>query len=343
MYEPYIERLARNIASIKKHLELSALVRSMISDRSISCSKGSSLCFDVGAMYASSPDPTDWKIIDHCSVVTRLYAVFERFVEDILGAHLQFLEANVAYDQLDEKFRSHHRKSVGQMLIDLDKDRYKDSITFNSILSDIGGIFRGERYRLLPEAMLSHDQNLRMKDLVSLFDRCGIPKLAEWIGRHRAIKIFFKGGRQSDKADAELDQLVQYRNEAAHGGIEVTDVLGTDILIEYADFVEALCSALAECVQRNCIARAEELGKTRRTGVITEIFSDRRVVAIVGGGTFKVSDRPYLCGEGFCYRATIESIHHDDSPVPSVTLLNDTEIGFALDVEPVKRALIYYY
>jgi hypothetical protein len=264
MYEPFVERLARNITSIKKHIELSGLVRSMISDRSMGCSNASGLCFDLGAIYASSPDPTDWKVIDHCSVVTRLYAVFEKFVEEILGAHLQFLEANVAYDQLDEKFRAHHRKSIGQMLMDLDKDRYKDSVTFDSILNDIGGMFRGERYRLLPQAMLSHDQNLRMKDVIALFERCGIPKLSEWTNRHRAIRNFFKGGRQSDKADAELDQLVQYRNEAAHGGIEVTDVLGSDILIEYADFIEVLCSALAECVQRNCIAKAEELARLIR-------------------------------------------------------------------------------
>lgn len=227
--------------------------------------------------------------------------------------------------------------------MDLDKDRYKDSVTFDSILNDIGGMFRGERYRLLPQAMLSHDQNLRMKDVIALFERCGIPKLSEWTNRHRAIRNFFRGSRQSDKADAELDQLVQYRNEAAHGGIEVTDVLGADILIEYADFIEVLCSALAECVQRNCIAKAEELGKTRRIGVVTEVYSNRRVVAIVGKGTFKVKDRPYLCGEAYCYRATIESIHQDDSPAPSVTLLNDTEVGFALDVEPMKMASIYYY
>lgn len=343
MYEPFVERLARNIASIKKHVGLSSLVRSMISDHSMGCSNAAGLCFDVGAIYNSSPDPTDWKIIDHCSVVTRLYAVFEKFVEDILGAHLQFLEANVAYDQLDEKFRSHHRRSIGQMLMDLDKDRYKDVVTFDSILTDIGGIFRGERYRLLPQAMLSHDQNLRMKDLIALFDRCGIPKLSEWTTRHRAIKKFFREGRQSDRVDAELDQLVQYRNEAAHGGTGVTDVLGTEILIEYADFIEALCLALAECIQRNCILKAEELGKTRKIGVITEVYSERRVVAIVGKGTFKVKDRPYLCGEAYCYRATIESIHQDSHPLPSITLLNDTEMGFAFDVNPMKMAAIYYY
>jgi hypothetical protein len=297
----------------------------------------------LGAIYSASPDPTDWKIIDHCSVVTRLYAIFEKFVEEILGAHLQFLEANVAYEELDQKFRAHHRKSIGQILIDLDKDRYKDSVTFESVLSDIGGIFAGDKYRLLPQAMLSHDQNLRMKDVTALFERCGIPKLSEWVGRHRAIRDFFKSGRQSDKADAELDQLVQYRNEAAHGGIEVTDVLGADILIEYADFIQALCEALAECVQRKCIEKAEELGKTRRIGIITEIFSSRRVVAIVGGATFKLNDRPYLCGDGYCYRATIESIHLDDTSLPHITLLNDTQIGFSFDVVPIKKAGIYYF
>src|SRR6266404_3350668 len=179
MYEPLVERLVRNIVAIKKQIQLSGAIRSMVGDRSLKCTNASGLCFDIGAVYDAAPDTTDWRIIDHCSAVTRLYAVYERFVEEILGAHLQYLEQNVAYGDLDEKFRLQHRRSIGQILLDLDKDRYKDTLSFDSILDDISGIFHGQKYRLLPQAMLAHDQNLRMKDLGSLFERCGISNVFE--------------------------------------------------------------------------------------------------------------------------------------------------------------------
>jgi hypothetical protein len=135
---------------------------------------------------------------------------------------------------------------------------------------------------------------------------------------------------------------VQYRNDAAHGGIDVTDLLGPDVLVEYPDFIVALCIALAERVQRISIETAEALGKTHKSGVISEVYSERRVVAIVGGGTFKKLDKPYLCGDYYCFRATIESIHQNDESKESITILEDSEVGFKFDVEPIKRASIYY-
>jgi hypothetical protein len=31
------------------------------------------------------PKATEWRIYDHCAVVTRLYAIYERFVEELIS------------------------------------------------------------------------------------------------------------------------------------------------------------------------------------------------------------------------------------------------------------------
>jgi hypothetical protein len=182
-----------------------------------------------------------------------------------------------------------------------------------------------------------------MLELNALCSRCGIGNASTWIAKHRLVKDFFRDqGRQSDTAEAELNQLVQYRNDAAHGGAAVDTVLGPDVLVEYIEFVEALCGALVECVQASVLAEATVIGGASRAGSITERFRENRVVAIVGKQTFKVGDSVYLAGENYCYLAKIISIMEDDVLKDSITVLNDKEVGFSFDVPPVKRAEIYY-
>lgn len=83
----------------------------------------------------------DWKVIDHCSAVTRLYAIYEQFVHELIRAFLSFLESSVAYPQLDAPLRAEHRRMLGQVLINLDRERYQ-SLNFESIIGDLKEAFR---------------------------------------------------------------------------------------------------------------------------------------------------------------------------------------------------------
>jgi len=70
-----------------------------------------------------------------------------------------------------------------------------------------------------------------MAELKRLFGHCGLLEIESWVAKHSAIKDFFRLSHVfSETAESELKQIVEYRNEAAHG--EVDQVLGTDVLIE---------------------------------------------------------------------------------------------------------------
>jgi hypothetical protein len=291
--------------------------------------------------YKRTPDLTEWRIIDHCSAVTRLYSIYERFVHELLGAFLAFLESSAAYPDLDASLRAEHRRSLGQVLLSMDQERYR-ALQFESIIEDLAKAFsHSGSYRLLPEAMLAHEQNLRLTELSKLFNRCGITGVTEWVLKHRVLKKFFsEQERQSDKADAELKQIVNYRNDAAHGDVDT--VLGAEILMEYTEFLSAMLQALAECVQWWVIEKSLEYKKTRLAGKINEIFSKNVVVAIVENSTFAVDDFVYLRGEGYCYRVKILSLQDNGEDITTRTVLSPIELGIGFNSEPKKRAEIYY-
>lgn len=342
MFAGILSRSQASIQTLKSHIFFSDNVRTLVGERAIQCHIQDKLCFDVGRIYGDAPDSVGWKIIDHCSAVVRLYAIFEDFLHEIFRGYLSFLEANFKYDELDDSVRKAHRKAIGQILVDLDKDRYRN-LTLHSIVEDISSARTGDfRYRLLPEAMLSHDQNLRMQDLGQLCARCGVDNVLTWVAKHRLVKAFFlEQSRQSDTADAELRQLIQYRNDAAHGGVEVDDVLGAEVLGEYADFISVLCVCIAECLQRSVISKKEKTGNIQRLGRITEKLKDNVAIAIIGSSKIDVDDSVYLVGESFCFDARISSIQLDGVSHASVTILKDREVGLKFNREPLRGADIF--
>lgn len=190
--------------------------------------------------------------------------------------------------------------------------------------------------------MLAHDQNLRMAELVDLFRKCGVGNVQDWLPKHPAVRKFFSDqGRQSDKVDAELKNLVTYRNDAAHGGVEVDQLVGREILVEYADFLAALFHALAECAQSAVIQKLIQQEKVWLVGKVTEVYSDNIVVAIVEKATFSVNDFVYLRGDAYCRRARIVSLQDDGNAIQKKTVLSASELGLKFDVKPSKAAEIF--
>ena len=152
-------------------------------------------------------------------------------------------------------------------------------------------------YQIQPEALLRVEQNLRMAELQRLFSQCGLMNIEAWINSHSAMKGFFaEQSRLSETAASELKQIVEYRNEAAHG--EVDDVLGTQVLIEFTHFFEALCRSIVEFIQYDTLRRAKATGLATRVGVIFERFRDGVVVAKMMNATVSVGDHLYVFGKG---------------------------------------------
>ncbi|WP_446358366.1 MAE_28990/MAE_18760 family HEPN-like nuclease [Coleofasciculus sp. A1-SPW-01] len=129
---------------------------------------------------------------DHCAVVTRLYAIYERFVENLIREWIQVLpDLFPVYADLEERICNTHRIGVARLLLDLTKNRFGHL----SIEEVIRGLFygasgTGTKYELLPDAFLLHEQNLRREPLEKMFADAGIGNAWTWVEKYRKIKNF---------------------------------------------------------------------------------------------------------------------------------------------------------
>ena len=302
--------------------------------------------FQFADLVKNTPNEIDWKVYDHCATVTRLYAIYERFVEDIISEWLRLLPELVSsYSKLENKIQTTHREGVGRLLLDLNKSRFQHLSAEKVVQSLLSGVTDSQPYELLPEAFLLYEQNLRKEQLEKLFPSVGIENSWKWIKNHRSIKNFVEEitGDQST-AEAELKKLIDYRNDAAHGAVSIDEILGTQELLDLTSFVKALCKALIELVTYYVISRKEVIGTAKNIGKITEWFSKpKAAVATINNITLSVGDQIWLVNESnsYCQLAKIESLKLDDISQTTINIGSETEVGLRFNTEARQGLSLY--
>lgn len=331
MHSALLDRSLEALDAVRKHISFSAKLRNQVAIPSFGCKAEEHKCFDIVQLLGDPADPTSWRVIDHCAAITRTYALFESFILQILREYLSFLSGAYKLSALEEAFKTKYTRGLGQILIDHEKQKYQNLDIVSVINAASDAVTDKDGYQLQPEALLRFEQNLRMTELHRLFNQCGLSGIEAWVTSHRAVESFFAAqSRLSETASSELKQIVDYRNEAAHG--DVDDVLGAEVLIEFTHFFEALCYSIVDFIQYDTLRRSKELGRTTTVGFISERFRDDIVVAKVANATLTVGDDLYVFGKGLTMRAKIGSIQLNDVGVKTADIDAETEVGLRIGV-----------
>jgi hypothetical protein len=301
---------------------------------------------EFAALIEVIPSKQEWRIYDRSAVVTRLYAIYERFVEDLISDWLRRMPDLVPrYSDLGQTVQNTHREGIGRLLIDIKKNRFQH-LSVEKVVQGLScGITDTGKYELLPDAFLLHEQNLRKEVLETVLKNAGIDEAWKWVSNHKEIKYFVEEvrGRQNT-AEGELKQLVDYRNEAAHGSTD--EILGTQELLDLADFVEALCKSLADLVTYNIILLQRDRGLVREIGKITEwLPKPQAYVAKVQNVILTVEERVFLVlvndKLSYCYAAKVESIQLHGISHNHVEITSEEEVGLKFDSDARIGLTIY--
>jgi hypothetical protein len=284
----------------------------------------------VSSLIDTTPESTLWRVFDHCAAVTRLYAIFERFIGECVRAWLGELPSLGAYTALPEGFRTVHRRGVARVLMDHDKARFS-SLAVPSILANyLNAVNDGPNYFVLPEAFLNDSRSFQPNRINELLSNLGLNGGWQWITRSRHVVEFItevRGGQNT--ADAELQAFINYRNEAAHGVAD--DFLGVIPLTQYVDFILSLCRAMQEFFVSNWVQRQLASGRVVRLGSVTERFRNNIVVCRLANCRIRLGTRLFVHNDNSCYAVTIKSLRVNDVVFEDVTVESETEVGMGLD------------
>jgi hypothetical protein len=342
MFQELLNTVKVKTSTVRALIQTNERLREIVFGRGSVTRQESDEDTELSVLIKGVPGVTDWRVYDHCAVVTRLYAIYERFVENLITDWVRLLPSIFPrYVDLEETIQNTHRTGVGRLLCDLKKNRFEHL----SIDQVVQGLFRGvtgeEEYALLPDAFLLHEQNLRKGVLEQLLAGAGIQNAWAWVEKHRAVKHFLEVRVSENTAEGELNELITYRNEAAHGAV-IDNFLGSNALLELCEFIETLCQALAELVTYQVIEQQKSIGQVREIGRITEWFKkSRAAVAKVEETSLSIRGSLFLVGEAYCQLATIESIRIDDVDQETVKTTSGMEVGLKFDVDAREGLRLY--
>ena len=346
MFQNLLMAVKANISAIRSIIKTNEKIRDIaFGDVSLRTEEIQQLLINISQ---DIPELTDWRVYDHCAVVTRLYAIYETFVEDLIRDWLILLpELYPNYLNLEESIRNTHQIGVGRLLIELKKNRYSH-LNPETVMR---GLFYGntgqEKYELVSDAFLFHEDNLRKDTLERLLTNSGIPNTWSWVVNHRDVKNFLREIRGNDNtAEQELNTFISYRNDAAHStNIDVW--LSAKELLELCDFVESLCQALTELVNYQVLERKKSIGQAQEVGKITAWLKQPKAAILTADGEYPLSvgNSVFLANKSksYCQLATIETIQDNNNFItdPDFKTTPEMELGLKFDVDARKDLRLY--
>jgi hypothetical protein len=131
MFQNLLMAVKANISAIRSIIKTNEKIRDIaFGDVSLRTEEIQQLLINISQ---DIPELTDWRVYDHCAVVTRLYAIYETFVEDLIEDWLILLPSLYSnYSELNETIRKTHQSGVGRLLQEIlkeDNHRYKNLST----------------------------------------------------------------------------------------------------------------------------------------------------------------------------------------------------------------------
>jgi len=305
----------------------------------------------------NSISTTEWKIYEHSAVVVQLYATYENFVEELISKWVDALPQLVTkYDQLEEVIRKNHRIGVGKLISTFGENKY--DLKLDQIIQGLSdGINKNSTYKLIPESFLINCQNnLRQGELKKLFGYVGLTEFEsgwKWLKHHQNVKEYIDNILgESNILENQLDLFIEYRNASAHSLVPENDSLGYDSLLNWCDFVDAMCQALADLLMYHFLKKKLTINEAKKIGEITNYYPNKKVLtASVNSVTLSLEDTIFIVNvnqeSSYCKAARIRELRNkNEQSKQSLRIRKEQNISIQIDIinaiKPPKKTYEIY-
>lgn len=264
------------------------------------------LYLELSARSALGSNLARERVFRHSAVVTQLYCIYESFAETILDFWLARLPRYRLFTDLRPTFQNAYRFGIARIIQDAGMHRYRH-LSLLDVVEKYVIALRGESaWEFVSDALTSHEKNLRYSEFVKLFHSAGLEGVWSSLEQNPLLISFTVEGDPERSLEQMIQDLVTFRNDAAHG--DPDDILGTDTLREWIAFVRAFCHALVEFITHRIVWEEARHIPESVLGLVTETFRDNIVVATCDHGTLHVGDQLFFLRETDCVTARIDSL-----------------------------------
>lgn len=292
-------------------------------------------------------DDLYWRRYDYCSAVLRLYASFEVFVIDALQKWLDWIVKNkLPILSESEKAISRYRHGVGEILKRSNETRFS-KINLTVLIDGLASLQNKQDSPLGIEPIFATAPNLRFNDVVSVLEALELSDSSAWLNSFPPLQdcceVF------GSTPESFLKDLVERRNEAAHGNKMPDDFWSVALIKDAASFILCLAAAISELIAYKMITiaeieppQSENFRPLKKIGEVTEIIKKHNAFIISANAVGLWEGMELLVvTNARCYVALLSSIQLNGHKALAWLPGECEEIGLCIGNLPPKNARIY--
>jgi predicted HAD superfamily phosphohydrolase len=192
------------------------------------------------------------------------------------------------------------------------------------------------KYQINTDAFVLLSGNLKHNKIVELFNKLNLD-LNDELLKNEELKNEI-GLNQNTISRIEKDilynkinDLVERRNQIAHGSEEVDDILSISELEPYIQFLEKYCQAIFQTLFEQVI-KNESIHTFQKVENVIKIFGNKVLAFAIENYTIKVGDMLIIqTKEGRFYKKPILTIELNNQREPEFTITEKTKIAVSVD------------
>lgn len=280
-----------------------------------------------------------WKAYDHCAAVVRCYATFERFIVNAVDEWVRwsltyhpvpFLRSETIRDLYESGLAEILRRRTTTRFASLDRARLAQGVT----------LLYAEPVPANPSLPLdpffAAQPNLTLGHVSNLFKAIGLGDPRPWVAECAALQDLC--AEEGFGVEEELKQLVERRNEAAHGNGLPAEILGTNDLLARVELFAQLCECLCDFILvAICHAELGEELDDVALGRVSHVWPNAAAFELTATrGTIYVDLPVAMLGRSMLVLSKIQSIQVEGTPTLGFTDGEGTALGIRMPYLPVE-------
>ncbi|QSV68381.1 MAG: hypothetical protein HEQ12_16685 [Aphanizomenon flos-aquae DEX188] len=283
---------------------------------------------------------TDKRIFEYKASIISLYGLLEKYVELWIKEYLDSLSNVVPeYNKIDQKIRDNHFELSLKLINTItsrETAKYQH-FTKEEVLKKLNDcIVNPTKYQINTDAFVLLSGNLKHNKIVELFNKLNLD-LNDELLKNEELKNEI-GLNQNTISRIEKDilynkinDLVERRNQIAHGSEEVDDILSISELEPYIQFLEKYCQAIFQTLFEQVI-KNESIHTFQKVENVIKIFGNKVLAFAIENYTIKVGDMLIIqTKEGRFYKKPILTIELNNQREPEFTITEKTKIAVSVD------------
>jgi hypothetical protein len=293
---------------------------------------------------------TDKRIFEYKASIISLYGLLEKYVELWIKEYLNSLSNVVPeYNKIDQKIRDNHFELSLKLINTItsrESGKY-EHLTKEKVLKRLNEcIVNPSNYQINTDAFVLLSGNLKHNKIVELFNKLNLDLNNELLKNEELNnEIGLTPERIStigkDILYNKINDLVERRNQIAHGSENVHDIKSISELEPYIQFLEKYCQAIFQTLFEQLI-KQESIHIFQKIENVINTYGNKVLAFELENYTIKVGDMLIVeTKEGRFYKKPILTIELNNKSYPELSVLEQTNV--AVSVEPkIKNNQTFY-